>query len=311
MSAPLEFLKFIRTRLRADGIRFALTSGMACVHYGLQQTTKDSDWIIVPDDLARFRKLIGRIEKEAAPLNVSYRAIFGAPLERNYLAHGWTSHLRVTEPDGAEQKLDIFGKPPRVSRLETEPDDPDYASRHVVALMKRTDRDRDWPIVFGCGVQMLERKDPRGVLHLQEANWLRRAWQSAPAEYRVEFQRMRPILRFVEKQPQRLRRLLVVERALWEAANRTRYRPFEKAWKNFYRNWRREPGQNWPVKTPFADQHQLLLDACRRHKLPADPLACRSRQQRLLDAQADVSEAEAATPDELADVTPPIEVLYP
>lgn len=42
MQTPLDFLNMFRIELRASGIRFAITSGMACVHYGLQQTTKDS-----------------------------------------------------------------------------------------------------------------------------------------------------------------------------------------------------------------------------------------------------------------------------
>lgn len=42
MQTPLEFLHLFRTELRAAGIRFAITSGMACVRYGLQQTTKDN-----------------------------------------------------------------------------------------------------------------------------------------------------------------------------------------------------------------------------------------------------------------------------
>ena len=41
MQTPLDFLNTLRIDLRASGIRFAITSGMACVHYGLQQTTKD------------------------------------------------------------------------------------------------------------------------------------------------------------------------------------------------------------------------------------------------------------------------------
>jgi len=45
MSAPLEFLGVFAGRLRQAGISYAITSGMACVHYGLQQTTKDSDWM--------------------------------------------------------------------------------------------------------------------------------------------------------------------------------------------------------------------------------------------------------------------------
>lgn len=108
-----------------------------------------------------------------------------------------------------------------------------------------------------------------------------------------------------------MRRLLVIERALWQAVNRTRYRPFQRAWKDFYAGWRGEPGLRWPVEAPFAHQHELVIEACRRHGLPYDPLAGVSRQQLLSAAQADVVETVAASPEELAQVTPPLEVLYP
>ena len=39
MSAPLDFLRIFAGQLRQAGIHFAITSGMACVHYGLQQNT--------------------------------------------------------------------------------------------------------------------------------------------------------------------------------------------------------------------------------------------------------------------------------
>ena len=88
MSAPLDFLKIFAGQLRQGGIRFAITSGMACVHYGLQQTTKDSDWIIAPDDLDKLRELLMRLEQAAPPWRVSYRQILGAPRCRHRT--GWT-----------------------------------------------------------------------------------------------------------------------------------------------------------------------------------------------------------------------------
>src|SRR5437868_14995920 len=107
MSAPLDFLRIFAGELRGAGIRFAITSGMACVHYGLQQTTKDSDWIIAPEDLGKLRDLLLRLEEKPAPWRVSYRPIFGAPLATDYLRHGWTSHLLVTDSDAAEHKGDL------------------------------------------------------------------------------------------------------------------------------------------------------------------------------------------------------------
>lgn len=49
MQTPLEFLDVFRSTLRSAGITFAVTSGMACIRYGLQQTTKDSDWIVAAE----------------------------------------------------------------------------------------------------------------------------------------------------------------------------------------------------------------------------------------------------------------------
>lgn len=124
---PLGFVDWLRVELTQAGIRYALTSGRACVCFGLQQTTKDSDWIIDLQDLDQFREL---------------------------LAH-WDS-----------------GEAWRVQHLEFEADTAGLAARHVVAQMKKTDREKDWPFVFGIGRQMLERGDWRGVLHLQDAESL-------------------------------------------------------------------------------------------------------------------------------------------
>lgn len=40
MSAPLDFLGIFAGKLREAGIRFAITSGMACVHYRHLAVTK-------------------------------------------------------------------------------------------------------------------------------------------------------------------------------------------------------------------------------------------------------------------------------
>ena len=39
--------------------------------------------------------------------------------------------------------MDWFGRPPRVQRWTVNEDG--FADREVVAMMKRTDRDKDWP----------------------------------------------------------------------------------------------------------------------------------------------------------------------
>lgn len=307
--SPLEFISYLRERLRREGIGFAVTSGQACVHYGIQQTTKDSDWIIPLDAVG---KLLAKLcEWDASePWRVAYRRICGAPLDSAYLGRGWTTHLMIADP-GKAHHIDIFGKAPRVRRLETDNDDPDFVSRHVLAQMKKTDRDKDWPIVFSCGQQMLERGDWRGVLHLQDADWLVRWWPSVPVQRRPVLIRERPLLGMIDHQPQRLRRAIAIERTVWVSVNKSRHTCYQRAWKQWYRSWRREPGMQWPLDAPLREQHQALLDACQTHELLLSPLDEDGRHEAIAGALSDAKDIMAATTDELDQIVPPPEILLP
>jgi hypothetical protein len=281
------------------------------VHYGIQQTTKDSDWILAPEDLEKLRTMLSEWESSGA-WRTAYRAICGAPLEACYLEHGWTSHVAATEAgEAGEHHVDLFGKAPRVQCLERDEDDPDFASRHVVAQMKKTDRDKDWPVVFACGRQMGEQGDWRGVLHLQDAGWLARAWPSVPEPMRSELIRQRPLLAMIDSQPQRVRRAIVIERMLWVTVNRARYTCYQRAWLQFYRRWRSEPGMEWPLLAPFALQHDVLREASRRHALPTHPLDDDARHAALSQAWADTAEIMAANAAEIEQIAPPPEILLP
>jgi len=46
MSDPIQFFRSFQSLLRERSLVGVLTSGMACVVYGLQQTAKDTDWIV-------------------------------------------------------------------------------------------------------------------------------------------------------------------------------------------------------------------------------------------------------------------------
>jgi hypothetical protein len=313
MSAPLDFLRLFAGQLRGAGIRFAITSGMACVHYGLQQTTKDSDWIIAPDDLGRFRELLSFLEQEQPPWGISYRAIFGAPLEADYMAHGWTSHLLVTDADGVEHKVDLFGKAPRVRRVANDLENPDYATRDVVAQMKRTDRPKDWPIVDSLGWQLLGDARNQALVHLQDAAKLLSAWGQTEGPTREEAAARRPLLRLMEHEtdPDRLDGFLRLERLVWECVNAERYELYTRAWKDFYRAWQKEAGFAWPVNEPFAKQHERLSAAARRLGLVPDPIGQVGREALLQTALARAAIKAQSTLGTLALVQPPLAELLP
>jgi hypothetical protein len=314
MQTPLDFLNTFRVELRASGIRFAITSGMACVHYGLQQTTKDSDWIVPPDQVEKVRSLFVRHEASLPPWAVRYRSIFGAPLEAEWLAGGWTSHLSVrTEGGGPDHHVDFFGRPPRVKHWNAHPSDPDFADRDTVTRMKKTDRDRDWPIVGGLATQSFARNDSHAVLHLQAVEPLRRAWAATQSDAREAACTARPLLGYIDHtaSDDRLEFLVRAERLVWESVNRGRYGVYQTAWKAFYRRWQRAEDCPWPRSMAFADQHAFVVAAARRHDLPPAPLTAAARV-----AVYDAGLARAAVlanlePSEIATLAPPIEEMLP
>jgi hypothetical protein len=66
MSDPDEFYRTFQSLLRGRAIAGVLTSGMACVEYGIQQNTKDTDWIVAPADIAG-RDVVARMKKTDRP----------------------------------------------------------------------------------------------------------------------------------------------------------------------------------------------------------------------------------------------------
>jgi hypothetical protein len=313
MSAPLDFLRIFAGQLRQAGIPFAITSGMACVHYGLQQNTKDSDWIIPADDLVKLRELFSRLEGELPPWRVSYRQICGAPLDADWMAHGWTSHLSIWDSAGSvEHKVDLFSKPPRVKPEELIADPEGWSSQHVVAQMKKTDRPRDWPIVDGLGQRLCSAGLTIGLLHINHPATLRAEWVSVAPATKEALAARRPLLRGLDAQPSDglLERWLLLERLVWERVNDQRYSRYTRAWKNFYRQWRKEESWEWPTAEPFRLQHRRLTDAARRHGLPCNPLENVTRAE--LVAAAVRRLGEMGFPEsELAHLLPPVDELLP
>jgi hypothetical protein len=314
MSTPLEFLKTLTARMTEAGLDFAVTSGMACVFYGLQQTTRDVDLVVPPRELTRLLDFFARLERELPPWRISYRVIFGAPLAEDYMAHGWTSHFSLWDRAGSpEQRLDIFSKPPRVDRVETGPESPIFASRHTVAQMKRTDRDRDWPLVGALGLQLRRLEPELALVHIQDAEALRDAWREAAPEAQARAAARRPLLRLLPAvaDADALSAWLRLERIIWETANQERYRLHEAAWKEFYRRWRCDESFDWPTSEPCREQHARLLDAARRFGLERDPLGAAGREALYARALERAVVRADSTQEKVARVRPPLAEVLP
>lgn len=140
MSDPIEFYRLFQALLRERAIPGVLTSGMACVEYGLQQNTKDTGWIVDPAEIGDLVTLFGKLERGVSGGNwgVSYRGLFGAPFDAEYMSGGWTSHLAAFDaPESAERHLDFFGRPPRVGDARRNDAVAGIASRDIVARMNK------------------------------------------------------------------------------------------------------------------------------------------------------------------------------
>jgi len=310
---PLEFLYHFRDLLREAGIRFAITSGMACVYYGLQQNTKDSDWIIDPADLTKLRALLESHERRVPPWRISYRPIFGAPLTTEFLAAGWTSHLHIQPRAGAPQEsVDFFGKAPRVRSWSVNEDG--FAVRDVVAMMKRTDRDKDWPIVQGLGQQLAEQnRAVEALVHLLNPATLASLRATVTPEQFQQAAARRPLLTLLDDplEAPRLEGWIRLERLVWERVNQERHGRFQRVWKDFYKQWKKEEEWNWPTAEPFGRQHERVCEAARRYGLPVNPIPGVSRAS-LVESALEKAAAVAFVPvTQIQRVCPPTDELLP
>jgi len=316
MSDPIDFYRTFQGLLRGRGIAGVLTSGMACVEYGLQQNTKDTDWIVAPADMNRLVALFGELEHGISGANwrISYRGLFGAPLEAEYLAGGWTSHVAAFEqPESAERHLDFFGRPPRVGESWRTDAVAGIASRDIVARMKKTDRPKDWPLVNALAIQSHYAGDPGAVVHLRDPDILRESWHQAAVTHRDSAARERPLLRVLDAiDDLRLERLLLVEEMLWQCVNRERYLVYQRAWKDFYRAWQRDRVGEWPTSEAFLQQHRRVCHAVREHGLPAAPLGTVDARQAVYErGRSRAASLAAATPEEMDIVAVPLGTILP
>jgi hypothetical protein len=113
-----DFFEQPVTNVQAKGGACAITSGMACVQYGVAQATKDCDLLCSADSA---RELFGVLR--ATPLHGAgcrYRGHLTPPLDRRWLRGARPSHFQW-EQDETAAYLDVFGEtvfwqPPKLWR---------------------------------------------------------------------------------------------------------------------------------------------------------------------------------------------------
>ena len=147
--------------------------GQACVLYGAAEFSRDTDLALLasPDNLTQLQAALGALG--AAVIAVP-------PLELAYLERGHAVHFAYPDPEGGRMRLDVMARMRNVdpfpalwgrrTTLSLEGvGDVDLLSLPDLATSKKTQRDKDWP--------MLRR--------LVEVNYL--TFRTEPTERRVAF----------------------------------------------------------------------------------------------------------------------------
>lgn len=261
--APEQIYEQLVASLRAQGVLCAITSGLACVYYGVAESTKDCDLLCHAE---AFETLLGVIDAfKVAGSSCAYRGNLSPPLAPRWHTGGWTSHfVWALKPDPL--LLDVFGRPVR----QFSPWEHDlsglYAGANTVAAMKRTARDKDWPFVTALGVRMIEAGDDRGWLHIFEADSLRTMLQQDDCPQHIV--RQRPALRLALDGDPRLAGALNAERKLWEEIDRRRIRIMEHALRPYVAAVRSARAAR---SIDLREDHELRLRCAEEH-LPVAPL---------------------------------------
>ena len=272
-----SFFTGLIAEAQARGITCAITSGMACVHFGVSTTTKDCDVLCAADSADRFLDLIAETRvREIAP---TYRGNLSPPLDARWLRGGWTAHFSwKAAPD--EVCLDVFGNALRAESEWTREIDGLYASRRIVAAMKRTNRGKDWPFITALGIKMLKAGLPEGWLHLYDASVIRdHLTRSAPPDDVAE---RRPALRLALAADDRFEAAIHAEEVFWHRLDACRIHLYEQALRPYVSAVRRATARR---ALTVRESHALRFE-CADRTLAPDPMREYGASRLLEDARA-------------------------
>ncbi len=146
--------KFNDGRLRA-----VICSGQAAVLHRIAVMSKDGDWIIREE-----QESLSHITQILEGYGAVYR--FGAPLDIRWLKEGWSSHFEFMQGN-LRIRTDFFTRPPRISSEmleqlwnESEGKHPPFINKHLLAEMKKTNREKDYAVIGEIARRM---ENPRDI----------------------------------------------------------------------------------------------------------------------------------------------------
>ncbi|OGV63230.1 MAG: hypothetical protein A3K19_13090 [Lentisphaerae bacterium RIFOXYB12_FULL_65_16] len=145
-------------QFNAGRVRAVVCSGQAAVLHRVAIMSKDGDWILREDEEA-LSHVLGVLTKHGA----RYR--FGAPLDRRWLAGGWSAHFEF-HAGPLRVRTDFFTRPPRLTPADLERlwAGAEQADIPVVGLVelaeqKKTNREKDYAVIGELSRRMTDPRD--------------------------------------------------------------------------------------------------------------------------------------------------------
>ena len=136
--------------MRQNGVRCLLMGGQACVFYGAAEFSRDLDLVILLDDVNLDRLRHAFVELDASPIAVP-------TLDRDALSRGHAVHFRCRRPGVLGLRIDIMSRLRGVSSfeelwerrttIEADGETIDLLSLPDLVRAKKTQRDKDWPMI--------------------------------------------------------------------------------------------------------------------------------------------------------------------
>jgi hypothetical protein len=301
--SPLELQSFYEDlvrQLRNRGVVCAITSGLACVHYGVAESTKDCDLLCQTSSFGELLALLSatRVGNE----DCSYRGNISPPLDARWHRGGWTSHFEWDSGEGAIT-LDVFGHALRESFPWGQEILGLYANPRTVAEMKRTNRDKDWAFVTALGVRMLEAGDEQGWLHIFNADTLMEWMAEEPCP--PELASRRPALVLARERDPRTTGALNAERRFWEELDRRRIKMLEESLKRYVSAVRKARAG---CRLSLPDEHAIRVELAERH-LPQNPLKDYGLQKFINEAK-DALVRSAVVPENALTWLPDVAIYF-
>ena len=147
---PNPILKVLST-MRQHHVQYLLIGGQACVLYGAAEFSRDTDIAVLSssDNLDRLQKALDDLEAHVIAV---------PPFESKYLDRGHAVHFRCQRDDVNGMRIDVMSKlrgvdpfPSIWDRRSTielpEGEVLDVLSLHDLVASKKTQRDKDWPML--------------------------------------------------------------------------------------------------------------------------------------------------------------------